>query len=564
MQRHLLELMEGSEISRRIPVHRTPFRIGRGTENDLVLFNASVSRYHATLIEDTRGLTILDNNSRNGVFVNGERVTGRRTLLEGDLLRTGSSEMRVRSTIPTETLTGGATGTFKFFPSSQGTHLLSTLTEGHPFAGPSSRGKSGRSWQQILRLLTEAPLPQMFETIFDVVEELVAYDRCYLCSFVNGSPDELRILAQRFRAKHDVQSEVTSPEMMLSREVLRRVAQHREAVLVTLRDAKGHTSDSFIQSGACAAICFPLVTRDRVLGVLYLDRLLGSPEFSPEAVKAVDPLAGLLALKVENFELLDGYLTARIDRRDLDIAEKVQRRFMREELPSLPGYEIEGYTRPCRQVGGDFFDFTVHHGELALAMGDVSGKGLPSALYMVGVLSTFRAHAQDGIDLQTLMRRLERYVRANFHPDHFLTFFAGRLDAASGTIRWCNAGHLLPVVVSPAGAVRFLAGGDPAFNILPWQDFQCFECRLDPGDLLCVYTDGLVEASRDGEGQFGDERLVECLKDHPEQDLSVLRKRVFAAVEAFAAGNGAEDDKSIVLVRRADMASRRSISGGGS
>jgi sigma-B regulation protein RsbU (phosphoserine phosphatase) len=159
------------------------------------------------------------------------------------------------------------------------------------------------------------------------------------------------------------------------------------------------------------------------------------------------------------------------------------------------------------------------------------------------------------------MHRLERYVRANFHPDHFLTFLAGKLDAASGVLRWCNAGHLLPVVVTPTGVVRFLEGGDPAFNILPWQEFQCFEYRLEPGDLLCVYTDGLVEASRDGKGQFGDERLVECLRQHREHGLPLLRRGVFAAVESFSEGNGAEDDKSIILVRRVDRASRWSSPG---
>jgi anti-sigma regulatory factor (Ser/Thr protein kinase) len=218
---------------------------------------------------------------------------------------------------------------------------------------------------------------------------------------------------------------------------------------------------------------------------------------------------------------------------------------------NLPGYALEAYAKPCRHVGGDCLDyFNPDSRYLHLVLGDVSGKGLPSALYMVGVLSSLRAHVLDGIELDLLMTRLDRYVRSRFRSDHFLTLFVGRLEVESGVLSYCSAGHLPPLVFKRDGEVVRLEVTDAALNIVPGDEFHRFEYSMEPSDLFLVVTDGVTEAENPDGEQFGKERLIACVKENLTRDVFSIRREILARLEEFTAGRGFSDDVSMILLRR--------------
>lgn len=549
MDSYILEVFGQSGKCYLVPLNRFPFTIGRGRENDLSLPYSSVSRQHACIEQVGESLIIVDKNSRNHVFVNGRQVQ-KEGLRKKDMVRIGTVELRLTSAAaPTIPAAAPNLSETLFFPHQDSWDPIHTLSSVFPTERLPRTTRRPPNLQKLLRVSLETGPSQNYENVLDAVEESTHFDRCYLILFEAGSPEEIKILASRF-SKNAPQP---SSEIFVSREILRRVVKSCEAVVVTQNNVRLRLRDSFIRSGAGTAICLPLVSRGAVTGVLYLDRQSGDEGFSEKDIEILGPVAGIVALKIENLQLLQAYIASERTRVELEIAESVQRDLYPKKPASVPGYSVEGFTRPCFQVGGDYFDF-FSHGDSGLTwvLGDVSGKGLSSALYMVSVLSSLRAHLQDDLRLDMLMQRLEYCVRETFRADHFLTLFLARLEAQSGLVTYCNAGHLPPIVVRRNGEVVELTAVDPALNIVPWQDFRCHEYHVDPGDLLFAYTDGLIEAEgKDGE-EFGRERMISCILRHRNESLVAIRRELLRELDAFHIDDGLRDDVTLILLRRED------------
>ena len=550
--RWALEVIGRSHKSRPVPIERFPFTIGRDPDNDLALPCTSVSRRHAAIEKDGDELCVIDRQSRNHVFLNGRQVA-RSAIRAGDRLRVGKVDLLVSRPgevrIPAASPQAGTV----FYPREESWDPIHTLSSVLSSAGIRERtAPRGPDWQKVLELSLEPGVAGAYETVLDAVEDSVAFDRCLLLLFEEGYPDGVRVLARRSGARHDdARNGGAGSELCVSKEILRRVAEKREAVLVSPGDAQVIARQSWVLSGASTALCLPLVVRNKAIGVLYLDRSSAARPLVREDLETLGPLSGILALKIDNRRLMEAHLAAQLARRELEIAESIQRSLYPKENARISGYSVEGFTRPCHQVGGDYFDFIPNgDAELVWVLGDVSGKGIPSALYMVSVLATLRAHLKVGLGLPDVMRNVAEHVEETFRPDYFLTLCAGRLDAATGALTYSNAGHLPPVILRRDGAITELEATDPALNIVPCARFAQLEQQLEPGDLLVAYTDGITECEgRDGD-RFGSERLISFLREQRDLDLVELRKRLLAKLDEFSRDDGPHDDLTVLLIRR--------------
>lgn len=530
------------------PIDRLPFSIGRGPDNELVIPHSSVSRRHAYIWWTEDGLTIVDNGSRNGIFVNRQRVATMRILRDGDVVDIGAVRFRVRaSSSPKIPESSNGTETIQFFAARQVDPIQSFTTH---VARQTRRRRTTETtpqepanFQSLIRLFLEAPLPQVYEKILNAIEDRVTFDRCFIISLEQGNVDELKIVAQRMHRREDV-------GVIVSREILKRVVQRQESVAVKTSDASCNPSRSFMRSGAAMAVCVPLVVNGDVTGVIYLDRCSGD-EDTQSAIEALGPLAGLAALKIENVRLLEHHIVSQMLERDLKLAKEIMRNLQPSLAAPRPTCSIEGHTEACYDVGGDYYDFIFPSDhELIVVIGDVSGKALPAALYVSGARAALHAHIHDGLEIDAIMSRLERHVRGTFRPDHFLTLFIGRLDLESGILRYCSAGHMPAICVRSQGDAFELQSRDPALNIIPWDRFECHELPLEPGDILFLYTDGITEAASPAGEQYGIERLTATLREGRDLDLVQLRDRILADVDSFSRECPARDDKTLVLVRR--------------
>jgi phosphoserine phosphatase RsbU/P len=264
--------------------------------------------------------------------------------------------------------------------------------------------------------------------------------------------------------------------------------------------------------------------------------------------------------------------------REMEIARQIQASFLPEELPQFAGWEIATRFQPARQVAGDFYDCfpLIQNRRLGLVIGDVCDKGVGAALFMALFRTLIRAFAQQhqslrwmgdftdeasnpgrqelpSIGTSALRNAIEltnNYI-ANTHGNTsmFATIFWGILDPTSGLLLYINGGHEYPRLISSTGIQTQLTKTGPAVGIFPNAHFEIRQARLEPGDTLVAFTDGIPDAQNPAEEQFGRERL-DALLMQPFATAAELLDRIHASVQTHIGGAEPADDITLLAIRR--------------
>lgn len=245
---------------------------------------------------------------------------------------------------------------------------------------------------------------------------------------------------------------------------------------------------------------------------------------------------------------------------ELAIAREVQAQMFPRTVPKLAGLELCGVCRPARAVSGDFYDFVqLGPGRVVFALGDVSGKGISAALVMANLhsivrtqLSLLRPADGDGeIELSTseLVSRTNRQLVVNTAPEKFATFFFANYDDRSGTLAYCNAGHLPPLLVRGGKAQRLDVNG-LIVGIMADAPYNSSLVQLEPGDLLVAFTDGISEPENSYDQEFGEERLIEIVIRESARPANELIETVMEEVVAWTGAGELQDDMTMLVARR--------------
>lgn len=229
-------------------------------------------------------------------------------------------------------------------------------------------------------------------------------------------------------------------------------------------------------------------------------------------------------------------------------ARSIQQGFLPKEIPQLPGYEIASAWQSARVVGGDYFDvLPFDQDTLGLCIADVAGKGMPAALLMSNLQAGVRGFASSSFAPNELCARLNSLLCRNIASDRFITFFYAQLDGATRTLRYVNAGHNAPIVSHRDGSHHRLQEGGGVLGVFPKQTFALGTMRLEPGDRVVLFTDGVTEAGNLEGDEFGEERLVHLLKENRGAGAEEIQKTILAAAAAFSRGNWQDDATLLIL-----------------
>ncbi|SSW69876.1 Phosphoserine phosphatase RsbU [Achromobacter veterisilvae] len=238
---------------------------------------------------------------------------------------------------------------------------------------------------------------------------------------------------------------------------------------------------------------------------------------------------------------------------ELNIARAIQLGLLPVPLSSATRDQIDlnAVMLPAKEVGGDLYDyFTLPDGRLCLAIGDVSDKGVPAALFMAVTRTLIRATAEDETDPALMMQKINNRLSENNPNMMFVTLLLGVLDLTTGDLQWANAGHLPPAVIGADGVVRLLEGrSGPACGVQEDLEYRGLSTVLAPGEMLVGYTDGITEAVDPNDAQYGDPRLLAVLSNPPVPSAK-LSKRLLEDVQAFADGAEQSDDITLIVIRR--------------
>jgi phosphoserine phosphatase RsbU/P len=274
------------------------------------------------------------------------------------------------------------------------------------------------------------------------------------------------------------------------------------------------------------------------------------PFLAPD-LRTLSLFANQAALALENARLhLQALEKERLER-EMHLAAEIQRQILPKGVPTVPGFELAGWYRPARQVGGDYYDiFPRRDGRIGLVLGDVSGKGMPAALMVSTLHSALRLLLDYTPFGPSLLERMNRHIVESSAANKFITMLLAELDPHTGVLHYMNAGHNPGILLRADDTVEQLGAGGLPLGLLPEARFQSRAVTLEPGDLVCIYSDGITEAESPDEEEFGMGRLIDLLRWQRHQSLSTIMEGIPRAVGEFSRGLPQGDDQTVVLLRR--------------
>ncbi|MEE9561964.1 MAG: SpoIIE family protein phosphatase [Thermoanaerobaculia bacterium] len=312
--------------------------------------------------------------------------------------------------------------------------------------------------------------------------------------------------------------------------------------------------DQDLLPGAAHLLAVPIETDSERRGLLVVadkESRHGVGPFAATDRRTLAMFANQAAIALENAYLHRQALEKERLEREVELAAEIQRRLLPTDFPRLEGFELVGWSRPARHVGGDYYDFlSLAEDRVTAVLADVSGKGLPAALMVSTIHSALRLlldHFRVGPEL---IARLNHHITDSSAPNKFITLLAAEIDPRRGEVSYVNAGHNPALLLRAGGEVEELEAGGFPLGLFAESSYTGGSLTMAPGDLLCIYSDGITECESPDESEFGAERLVDLLESVGNRPLPEVVQAVDDAVTTFAAGQSQGDDQTLVLLRR--------------
>ena len=389
-------------------------------------------------------------------------------------------------------------------------------------------------------------LDEVLNRVIDEVIAAVRAERGFL--MLRDAAGQLHFRVARGIDRHTIDQ----PQFQVSRSVIVRVAEEGQALLTS--DAQGDawlkTHRSVAVLGLRSILCVPLQIKGSLLGVIYVDNRLQSGIFQPADLDLLTAIASSAATAIENARLYQVAVEQGRLERELQMARDLQASLLPRETPRLPGWDFAAYWQPARQVSGDFYDFILTEQGVGVVIADVSDKGMPAALFMALSRTIVRASLIQADTPADGMTRANRLICADSPNSMFVTLFGARLDRDSGDLIYVNAGHNPPYLYHAADQPLRLTRTGMALGIDDTLRFQQQAAHLESGDVLILYTDGMLDALNARGEEFGDERLRQVCEQHRTATASEIVAALSAEVLAFVGDQPLADDCTMVIVRR--------------
>lgn len=533
--------------------------IGRASSNDIVLSDQYSSGLHAVIAPGDKGYVLIDQGSKNGTFVNDRRVSGEIALVRGDEILIGSTSFFFdRDLEQRVTWVEGTT----FSHSSNTIIEVKDLLKKPAAASAAMKTPGGgldlerfQQDQRIIAIISEVSqaliyhmdLDRLFDHIMDVLIQHLPMDRAVLMLKAEDTgafePKVVRVQSGALR----------SQSIFVSQTIVRTAQERRSSILISdiQADDALKAQASVVQAQIHSAMCVPLFYNDDIIGLIYCDRASLLEQFNESDLRLLTLLANLAANKIENARLIEIEREADRIRREMVLAAEIQRSFLPRKDPVFEPYEITGSARACRHVGGDYYDYIpIDADRLGIIIADVSGVGASASLLMANLRGALHEKFPDRFDLGDLTAGLNDFIYTSSDSHCFITFFLGVLDRRTNEFAYVNAGHNPPLLVGPEGPARPLEGTGLPLGMFPAQAYGERKAVIGPGEILCLYTDGIVESRKEEREEYGEDRLERKVREHAALPAREIMEKIFEDVFGFSGCTEAGDDMSLVVVKR--------------
>ncbi len=541
-----IKLVKATGEERTILIDKPRFTIGRSGENDLQTNDASVSRFHAEILKENESYCVNDKQSKCGTFVNGQRIQSQ-LLKHQDRILLGNDTQIVFLLYEDEighSSTHFATDTPSMIMSVAGNDL-----------------KNVSHLLEVARLLSgAAPLHEILDMVLDSAIEITRAERGFLVlKDEKGEP--------KFeRGRNELKESVGLEFFQVSTTILKQVMEKGEKVM--LADAQGSKvsnkvslSESILNLELRTIICLPLkqfklldttssfLSDQKILGALYLDGKRATETFSKISEGILDSLATDATAVIENARLL---LESR-EKERLELELATAKEIQATLLPRIQGtynyFEACARNLPSRHISGDCYDLIrLPSGRFATMIADVSGKGVSAAILCSMVQGLVFAEAMKYLSTADCINQVNSYLVQRTGGNKFVTLFYSTISPM-GEFEYVNAGHNPPYLVHPEGTVEELFTGGLIVGAFDFAQYTSKTVFLRPGDLVCMFTDGVTEARNLNGDLFGDEEFKNMLKINRKKPVTEIVDIIFQRISDYAAGTPQSDDISVFVLR---------------
>lgn len=537
--------------SRPIRLNASPFVMGRSESVSLPMpGDTMLSRQHCAFEWTGEAWIVRDLGSKNGTTVNGQNLVREHRLTPGDRIVAG------RQILEFETRKGAtkpAARPLEFVEDDSGVPMRPDSTfiirldsanfSAKQVGTPSLElERANRRMEALVRagreLVSFQPMDSLFEITLELALDAVSAKRGVLMTLENGELVTRANKGDGFRVSTAVRDKVM-----------------REKASLLVQDASSDSllraSQTIVQQKIKSLMAVPLQTESQVIGILYVDTPNLLSPFDAEALSLLTVFANIAAIRIEHARLVEVEHAERLMMHDLEQAADIQRSLFPQAPPVLEGLELSGKSLPCRSVGGDYFDYVpMADGRILVVVADVSGKGLAASLLMSSLQARVHALCELQTDVGKLVTRLNHSTKMNTPDNKFITGFFAAIDPVTGEMEYSNAGHNPPVIARESGSVELLTAGGPVLGILPKITFSSGRTKLNKGDLLVMYSDGVSEAPNAKDEEFGEEAVAQiaasCLGRSADQVLMEIARQL----RVFLGECSPTDDVTMVVARK--------------
>ncbi len=543
----LLTVVSPEGDKEQVRVTRSPFRIGRQPDRDLTLKDARISRDHAVILLEDAAYYLEDSKSRHGVYLNGAKV----------------KRARLR---PHDRISFGADDSYEIVigedrPSGSGP-LLDKVA--HLPAGSEGTGNLSRlsAVLDVARALQSAgSVDEVLAAAVDSALALTGAERGFL--LLTGRSDELEIrIARSSDGKPLAPDALRVPSGVIAEALSKRTDLF---AMSFDPDGSGRTAEpgeTVLALELRSVVCVPLVkirlggagetrmlsTALDTIGVLYMDSRRVGSDLGQGDKELLQTLGIEISTVLENARLLDEERKKHHLEQELQIAREIQQALLPTKLPEQGWLVAAGSSEACFQVGGDYYDvMEISKQRWGAVLADVSGKGVSAALLNSLLQGAFFSATASQSNLSDSVGRINNYVCERSRNARFATVFCCLIDR-DGRMQWLNAGHCDGLLVRADGRLEKLAPSSTPIGLFPNTEFPAQEAKLQPGDRLALYSDGVSEAANFSGDRYGDDRLAAVLVDNRALGPMDLHRKLIEEIGAFTQGAEQNDDLTLLVL----------------
>ena len=388
-------------------------------------------------------------------------------------------------------------------------------------------------------------LNELLEIILDSLLKVVKYDAVAIF-LINESRQEIdHIKARGF-------DPLLEPDLQLKmgEGVAGWAAKSKEGLIVPNVKDDPRYIEARVETESGMAV--PIVSQNRTIGVFSLES--DEPNaYTHDDLELLEAFASLAAISLERARQHEEILEKRRLEEELSIAKRIQKTFLPQKRPQLPGFDISGINIPSEEVGGDYYDFiSITDSQIGIVIADVSGKGIPAALIMASVRAGLIAEIRNNYAIRSIMAKVNNLLFESTASDIYVTAVYGVLDPKNRIFTFSNAGHNAPILRRADGEMKYLTEGGMALGMFENSKYEERPLGVGPGEIIVFYTDGVTEAKNDDQEEFGTRRLKQVIDDSHQFGARQIRENIYEAVKKFTGISHQEDDLTMIVAKVRD------------